>query len=384
MEDFNTRKLRAISLYTILTAAAILTIYQALKNFPAVWEKFLQLHAILMIIVAPIMLGFVFAYLLNPLISWFEKHLLGVNQKFIIKKARGFAVVAAIITAMLMFTLIGSLLVSSVTKQLQLGGLDGTAIIITNFIQDLNRLYETVLEKLSSLHVDSPDLQSLAQELSDKVYNILNNAVSNISGFLSNASGNFTTFLFGVVISIYFMLDQKQINSIINRVSHVMFNEKTKAKMEDHLKDLNSAFSGYLRGQLLDVLFMMFAISAGLLITRCKFAIGIGVLAGLGNLIPYFGPFVGYGLTIIVCLLYGDYSTLGISLIVLLGIQLVDGNIIGPRLLGKSISVHPLLIILFLIAGGAVGGLLGMLLAVPLGGYITIRFRKWLARNEEK
>lgn len=96
------------------------------------------------------------------------------------------------------------------------------------------------------------------------------------------------------------------------------------------------------------------------------------------------GAFIGYGLTIIVCLLYGYYSVLGVSLVALLGIQFIDGNIVGPRLLGKSISVHPLLIILFLIAGGAFGGLLGMLLAVPIGGFITIRFKKWLKRHEEQ
>jgi predicted PurR-regulated permease PerM len=128
---------------------------------------------------------------------------------------------------------------------------------------------------------------------------------------------------------------------------------------------------------------MIIAVSIALQVTGCRFAIGIGVLAGFGNLIPYLGPFIGYGLTTLVCLIYGDYSVLAVSLPVLLLIQLVDGNIVGPKLLGRSISVHPLLIILFLIAGGALGGIPGMLLAVPVGGFLTIRFRKWLTRREE-
>jgi predicted PurR-regulated permease PerM len=384
MEDFNTKKLRAISLYTVLSAAAILTIYQILANLPAVMERVGIIHATVMTVVSPIILDFIFAYLLNPIISWYEKPIGAAKQKFIAKRARAFSVVAAVISVTLLLTLIGSLLVSSVTKQLQLGGLSSIGIVISNFMESLNRLYETVIEKLSSMNIDSPDFQALVQDLSDKVFGVLNNAVSNISALLGTISGNFATLIFGLVISIYFMLDQKKINALLNRVSHVMFKETTKAKIEDNLKDLNAAFSGYLRGQLLDVLFMMFAISAVLLITGCKFAIGIGVLAGLGNLVPYLGPFIGYGLTIIVCLLYGDYSVLGVSLVALLGIQFIDGNIVGPRLLGKSISVHPLLIILFLIAGGAFGGLLGMLLAVPIGGFITIRFKKWLKRHEEQ
>lgn len=384
MEDFNTRKLRAISLYTILTAAVILIIYHILKNLPAVMEGISLVHGTIMTIVSPIILGFVFAYLLNPIISWYENALVKTNQKFILKSARGLSVIAAVFSTILLLTIVVSLLVSSITKQLQIGGLDSTAIVISNFIESLNKLYETVLEKLSSMNVKSPDFQTLAQELSDKIYSILNGAISNISGLLSTISSDFATFVFGMVISIYFMIDQKKINAFISRVSHVMFKENTKAKIEDNITDLNTAFSGYLRGQLLDVFFMMFAISAGLLITGCKFAIGIGVLAGLGNLIPYFGPIVAYALTIIVCLLYGDYSVMGISILVLFGIQFVDGNIVGPHLLGKSIAVHPLLIILFLITGGAVGGLLGMLLAVPIGGFVTIRFKKWLARREEQ
>lgn len=384
MEDFNIKKLRAISFYTVITAAAILGIYQIFNNLPTVMEKLSLFHSTVMTIISPIILGFIFAYLLNPAISWYEKHLVKSRQKFIVKGARGLSVVAALITAIFIFTVIGSLLVSSITKELQLGGLNGTAIIIADFIESLDRLYETVLEKLSSMNLQSPDFKTLAQELSDNVYAILNSTVINMSDLVSTLSGSIAKLLFGVVISIYLMLDQTKVNSLINRVSNIMFKESTKAKIEDNLNDLDKAFSGYLRGQLLDVLFMMFAISAGLLLTGCKFAIGIGVLAGLGNLIPYVGPFVAYALTTIVCLLHGDYSVLGISLLVLVIIQLIDGNIVGPRLLGKSISVHPLLIILFLIAGGAIGGLLGMLLAVPVGGYITIRFKKWMKRNEEQ
>lgn len=384
MEDFNTKKLRAISFYTVLTAAAILGIYQIFNNLPTVMEKLSVFHSTVMTIISPVILGFVFAYLLNPAISWYEKYLVKSKQKFIVRGARGLSVVAALITAIFLFTVIGSLLVSSVTRELQLGGLNGAAIIIADFIENLDRLYETVLEKLSSMNLQSPDFKTLAQELSDNVYNILNNTVINMSDLFSTLSGSIAKLLFGIVISIYLMLDQTKVNGLISRVSNIMFKESTKAKIEDNLNDLDKAFSGYLRGQLLDVLFMMCAISAGLLLTGCKFAIGIGVLAGLGNLIPYVGPFVAYTLTTVVCLLHGDYSVLGVSLIVLVFIQLIDGNIIGPRLLGKSIAVHPLLIILFLIAGGAIGGLLGMLLAVPVGGYITIRFKKWLKRNEEE
>lgn len=384
MEDFNVRKLRTISLYTVLTAAAILAIYQVLKNLPEVMERVGLFWAMIMTVVSPIIIGFVIAYLLNPIVLWYEKFITKRHWKFMVKRARGFAVLKAIVTMMLLITLIVSLLVSSVTRQLQVGDLDGIVLVITNFVDNLNSFYQQVLDKLASMELQSPDAQTLVSDLSDKIYGALNFAIGDVAKFIAHLSGNFTTFLFGLVLSIYFMLDARKINALLHRITTVLFKDSTNAKIKDHLNDLNAAFSGYIRGQLTDVLFMMFAISVALLLSGCKFAVGIGVLAGLSNLIPYLGPIVGYVLTIIVCVIYGDYDTMVISLIALFSIQMIDGNVVGPKLLAKSISIHPLLVILFLIAGGAVGGILGMLLAVPVGGFVTIRFNKWLKLREEQ
>jgi len=144
------------------------------------------------------------------------------------------------------------------------------------------------------------------------------------------------------------------------------------------LKDLDYAFSGYIRGQLADAFLMMILISLVLSITGVKFAIVIGIFAGLGNLIPYFGPVIAYISTTIVCLVNGEMQKLVVSMIALLIIQFVDGNIIGPKLLSRSIKIHPLIIIISLIFGSAIGGFLGMLLAVPVGAYIKLVFVRYV------
>ena len=118
MEDFNTKKLRAIAFYTVLTAAAILGIYQLLNNFPAVMERLHLFYETLMAVLMPIILGFIFAYLLNPSITWYERQLIKNKRTFIIKRARGISVVASLLSVAFVFTVIGSLLVSSVTKEL--------------------------------------------------------------------------------------------------------------------------------------------------------------------------------------------------------------------------------------------------------------------------
>ena len=83
-------------------------------------------------------------------------------------------------------------------------------------------------------------------------------------------------------------------------------------------------------------------------------------------------------------MLYGDYTRLVTALIALFVIQTLDGNVINPRLLSSSIDIHPLLVIASLLVGGAVGGVLGMLLAVPVGTLLKIQFERLLELREEK
>lgn len=384
MDDFNPRKIRMVALYTFLTAGGFLLLYFCLANLSAVLEKASLAGATVMTVLAPLILAFVIAYLINPVIHIYERLLRKMAPRLKEKRIRPLAVVGAVLTFLLLLTLVISLLIFSVTRELQVGGLDGLLLIATNFMEDLNKFYEASMKWLESMNLQSPNVQSLFKEISDTIYATLNSVLSGFIGSLGSISANFAVFLFGVVMSVYMMLDGRRITDYLRRVANVTLKEETNEKVRDVLADLHHAFSGYLRGQLLDVVFMILAVSIALQLTGCRFAIGIGLLAGLGNLIPYLGPFIGYGLTALVCLIYGDYSTLAVSLPALLLVQLIDANIVGPRLLGRSISVHPLLIILFLIAGGAVGGVMGMLLAVPLGGFITIRFRKWLDRSEGK
>ena len=90
---------------------------------------------------------------------------------------------------------------------------------------------------------------------------------------------------------------------------------------------------------------------------------------------------MAYGFTVLVCMLEGDWKRLLIALVLLLLVQAIDGNLIGPRLLSSNIQVHPLLVVISLIFGSAIGGLLGMLLAVPVGALIKVQFERMIDRN---
>ena len=113
-------------------------------------------------------------------------------------------------------------------------------------------------------------------------------------------------------------------------------------------------------------------------------ALLIALLVGIGNLIPYVGPIVGYLAVILVCLPTGAYHQLIIGVIGLFVIMIIDGNIINPKLLSNNIKIHPLLVVAALIGGGAVGGFVGMLVAVPVAALLKLYFDRFLNEKESK
>ena len=102
--------------------------------------------------------------------------------------------------------------------------------------------------------------------------------------------------------------------------------------------------------------------SIALAVAGVPYAVLIGVCIGFGNLIPYFGPVVGYAAVVIVCLTSGNFTKMLIGLVIIAVIMFVDGNIINPRLLSENVDVHPLLVVAALLGGGVLGGIAGMLI----------------------
>ena len=117
-------------------------------------------------------------------------------------------------------------------------------------------------------------------------------------------------------------------------------------------------------------------ISIGLTVVGMPYGVMIGVMAGIANLIPYMGPIVGYGLTIVSGVISGETKTMIISLVIISVVQVLDGAVINPKLLSQSIEIHPMLVLVAIIAGEKVGGFAGMIIAVPFAALLKIWFER--------
>lgn len=389
LKDKMNRDYTLIAVYVIVTAIIIYCLGLLANNVPTILSVIYGRILWVLDVSRPIVLGFIFAYLLDPVVDFLEEKLKTLS--FLKKRqgsCRAYAVFATFFIAMCILIGIVSVLVFTVTDQIKIASLDDMITLGNAYVKNFNDFIVTVQTKLSDLNVQSAELNNYIKNASTVILNFLKGFANGAIMSLANLSSYITVFFFALIITIYFLIDGKMITGYLKKVARALMSNRFYHMTSDFLGKADKVFSGYIRGQLMDASVMMVLISLALSVIGVKFAVLIGILAGIGNLIPYFGPIVAYTGTVLACLLKGDFKTLIVALIALFIIQLLDGNIIGPRLLSKSIQIHPLLVIIFLIFGSAVGGLGGMLLAVPTGAFIKVLFMEFiegrLAAKQEK
>lgn len=386
-KDRINKKYMQIALYVIFTVIIIYSLSLILKNAPAITKEVMVKVRWLLKVVKPVIFGFIFAYLMDPIVDFFEnkyKKLKNVKVfRRLVAPRTWAAFTSVLLLVIIVFGLI-SILVFTVTDQLRLANLDDIVKLAQAYMNSFKEFYASILERLRELDIQSQEFESYVEKATTFIMNALMGFTNAAVASVTNISGHLTTLIFSFIIGFYFMIDGKMFISYSKKVCRALFSDKFNKKLTGNMHDLDQVFSGYIRGQLIDAAVMMLLISIVLSVIGVKFSVLIGICAGVGNLIPYFGPIVAYVGTTVVCLINGDFKRLIISLIALFLIQAIDGNVIGPKLLSKAIQIHPLIIIVSIIFGSAMGGFLGMLLAVPVGAYIKLVFVRFVNHRLER
>jgi len=211
-----------------------------------------------------------------------------------------------------------------------------------------------------------------------------NISVSSLIATFTNIGGSVIDVVIGVIISIYLMKDKKFFLGLWRKFLHLTFPQKGNAVITEALSEVNDVLSKFIRGALLDALFIAILSSIGLSIMGLEAAVFIGVFAGICNVIPYFGPVIGMVPAFLMGLFTEGFWEGAIAVIILFVIQQIDANLIYPKIVGSSTGLHPLMVLLSVSVFGYFGGILGMLLAVPIAGVIQVFVVKWATNKENK
>lgn len=245
------------------------------------------------------------------------------------------------------------------------------------------RLYPILLEQVEDLNVQLPQLISLYDSLIHKAYDstsflpetvhdkmdlVINKIESNIENLTGKVIGGMTRIMDMVilltvipVLVFYFLKDFTKMKDFVKRNIPEKYKERTSKMVHAVDKSLGS----YIRGLLLVCLFVGVATYIAFYFLGLKYPLLLAVIMGLTNIIPYFGPIIGAVPAAAIAITVSSKLLLYV-LLVIFAIQLVESNLISPYIVGKSIDIHPVAIILALLLGGQIGGVIGMIVAVPI------------------
>jgi hypothetical protein len=240
------------------------------------------------------------------------------------------------------------------------------------------------MDRLDKMNINSAEIKSSVDTFMNNIGKYLFNLSSQVGNIASNLKDGVATGFFALIFSIYFLLDMPKLKIYWGRVLTVILPKRVKSTIDTLITDADRVFSGYIRGQAIDAFMLGVVVSIVLSIIGIQYAIVIGLLIGIGSLIPYMGPIVGYASIVVVGIATGDYKSMIIAAIALLIIQTIDGNLIYPKLLSSSVNIHPMIVIISLTVGANVGGLLGMIVAVPSGALAKVWFERLISLKEKR
>lgn len=343
-------------LYWFVFAVAVIVVYKTLDNFKDITDWLKGILDVLM----PFIVGIFISYILYIPCKKIESIYSKSKVKLIKKKARGLSVFTVYLIALILLTLAIQFIVPTL------------ATSITDLANNLVGYYNNTMENFNNIPEDSIlrkiDINKIAENLSNiKIEEFIN--IETIMEYAKEALGIATgifDFFVSLIVSVYVLIERTQILQFIKKLSNAIFKEKTYNTIGKYFNNTNSVFFKFLSSQLLDAIIVGILTSIAMMFLGVKYAILLGFLIGLSNLIPYFGAIVGIGITIIITIFTGGITQAIWLAIVVIILQQIDANIINPKIVGDSLKISPLLVIFAVTVGGAYFGMFGMFLAVPI------------------
>ncbi|EOC99954.1 AI-2E family transporter [Caldisalinibacter kiritimatiensis] len=331
--------------YSIAIIVLILLLYQLYKIASGITS-----------LITPIFISIIFAYLFNPLVNLMEdrgiKRLWGVLLVYL-------AIIA--IVMILSFTIIPKI---SIEFKKLIDLLPNYFSQLNTYFNEIYNLYSENIENLP------PQFQGINDAIRSNLSNIQETLVLTLRNITNTTIGIFSKIFSLILIPIltfYFIKDKEYFKrKIMLTIPKVYRNDIIRVS-----KEIDIVLSKFIRGQLIVAAFVGITTAIGLLILGIDFALIIGLIAGIANVIPYFGPIIGIVPAVIFALLEKPIKVLWVVILFTL-IQQIESNILSPKIVGESVGLHPVVVILVLLIGGSYFGILGMLLAVPAAVILKI------------
>lgn len=351
------RKYLKICCYAVITIAVAYGLCMMLSYSGGFFTKLWELISAVLV---PMVYGALLNYLLQPVVRKVFPIIAG--EKCPEESPRLWSL-SVIITLLLVLVVVGAIvtvLLLVVTHSLSGISVESLLGLIEDTQGDINEFAAVVTEAVSRFGISTEGLGA------------------NVKEALFSVKDALTTALFSIIFAIYFLLDGNSVVTYGKRLVYALVGNRFDARADQLFADADRAFSGYIRGQFVDAVVVGALSALVLTIIGVPYGAVVGLLTGIGNLIPYVGGPLGIVTIVLVCLAKGEFVKLAMGVVGIIVVMFLDSNVINPRLLSANVEVHPLLVVAALLAGGAVGGIAGMLVAVPTAAFLKMQLDRWM------
>ena len=316
-------------------------------------------------IIQPFIIGFSIAYILNFILKFLEEKVFS-GHKYDKKPGvkRAFCLlITYFIAASLTYLFIHFVWPELIESILGLFN-DAPAYLnaVTDFIEKIIRELKLSPQNMEIVHVKW-------QETVDYIMTAIANLIPVLGNRVMIVFSSVWNIILGIIISIYLLKDKENFFAISKKITYAFFNKEHAYKILELTHRANNIFGKFLGGKIIDSFIIAIITFIILTVVKMPYTILITVIIGITNIIPFFGPFFGAVPSIILVLFVNPIKAIWLAIIIFF-IQQLDGNIIGPKILGDSIGVSAFWILFSLLLAGKFLGLVGMILGVPLFAFI--------------
>ncbi len=381
------RKYTTIAVYTVLTALVLMLLFAMFVNFDSVKAFLSTVNAIM----SPVYIGLAIAYIANPILKMSEKRIFRfkVTSARRLHLKRGLSIALSLIILLIIVTILVLLILPQVYLSLSdlaskmSGYIRDTVAWLDSYLPDsifnaadltfdkiANNIYEyfagsEIGNELSVLSAQLGKLSDNLDVLISNSFNILKDYVPMLVGAVTGAANGVLNILLGIFFAIYMLASKEKLIAQAKKVIRAFTSEKVYNSILELANFSHKTFGGFFVGKILDSLIVGIIVFIVFLICKMPYAILVSALIAICNIIPVIGPFIG-AIPGILIIFIVDPSKVILFIIINIIVQQIDGNIIGPKILGQTTGLSSLWVLFSITVMGGLWGLFGVIISVPI------------------
>lgn len=352
------KKYNTIAIYSFIVICLSIVFYQIASEVNVFRIKVSDSIRVLL----PFIIGFVMAYLFNFILKFYEDRVLNFKTINNMKKKhrRGISILLTYTTVILLLYLFVNFVFPQIVSSIVILSSD-----VPDFITNTSKLFIELSDNLDINEEYSNIIVGKWDEFVNYLIQFATNLIPIIGNLVKNILSSIWNIVLGIIISTYLLMDKEKFFGLSRKMTVAYFSEDRANKIIELTQRSNDIFGKFIGGKLLDSFIVGVLTFFILAVFKMPYVTLIAFIIAITNIIPFFGPFIGAMPSIIIIFLVSPIKALWFILIVFI-IQQIDGNIIGPKILGDSLGISAFWILFSLLVTGKIFGFIGLVIGVPV------------------